>query len=74
MAEQSFQFDLVSQARLLQRYLGQRITVEQPRGDTVDLLQGKLVGIGDGLTLPGPDGPDYAREHLQFSLQFIMES
>jgi hypothetical protein len=54
--EQSFQFDLVSQARLLQRYLGQRITVEQPRGDTVDLLQGKLVGIGDGLTLQLDDG------------------
>jgi len=54
--EQSFQFDLVSQARLLQRYLGQRITVEQPRGDQVDLLQGTLVGIGDGLTLQLDDG------------------
>jgi len=54
--EQSFQFDLVSQARLLQRYLGQRITVEQPRGDAVDLLQGRLVGIGDGLTLQLDDG------------------
>ena len=54
--EQSFQFDLVSQARLLQRYLGQRVTVELPRGDTVDQLEGKLVGIGDGLTLQLDDG------------------
>lgn len=33
--EQGFQFDLVSQARLMQRYLDQRITVEQIRGETV---------------------------------------
>jgi hypothetical protein len=54
--EQSFQFDLVSQARLLQRYLGQRIVVEQPRGDQVDLLEGVLLGIGDGLTMQMDDG------------------
>ncbi len=30
--EQSFQFDLVSQAKLLQRYLGQRVTVEIATG------------------------------------------
>mgnify|MGYP001545982071 CR=1 FL=1 len=54
--EQSFQFDLVSQAKLLQRYLGQRITVEQPRGDNVDLVEGILLGAGDGLTLQLDDG------------------
>jgi hypothetical protein len=54
--EQSFQFDLVSQAKLLQRYLGQRITVEQPRGDHVDLVEGVLLGAGDGLTLQLEDG------------------
>lgn len=54
--EQSFQFDLVSQEKLLQRYLGQRITVEQPRGDQVDLIAGILLGIGDGLTLLMDDG------------------
>jgi len=54
--EQSFQFDLVSQAKLLQRYLGQRITVEQPRGDRVDLIEGTLLGSGDGLTLQLDDG------------------
>ncbi len=54
--EQSFQFDLVSQARLLQRYLGQRVTVEQPRGDQLDLAEGILLGAGDGLTLQMDDG------------------
>lgn len=54
--EQSFQFDLVSQAKLLERYLGQRIKVEQPRGEYVDLIEGKLMGVGDGLTLLMDDG------------------
>jgi len=54
--EQSFQFDLVSQAKLIQRYLGQRITVELPRGDQVDLVDGILLGAADGLTLQLEDG------------------
>jgi hypothetical protein len=56
VVEQSFQFDLVSQDKLLQRYLGQRITVEQPRGDHVDLLEGVLLGASDGLILQLDDG------------------
>lgn len=54
--EQSFQFDLVSQAKLMERYLGREITVEQVRGDTVDLIRGVLLGLGDGLTLQLEDG------------------
>jgi len=54
--EQSFQFDLVSQAKLIQRYLGQRIAVELPRGDQVDLVEGVLLGATDGLTLQLDDG------------------
>ena len=54
--EQSFQFDLVSQAKLLQRYLGERITVEMPRGEYVDLVEGTLLGATDGLTLQLDDG------------------
>jgi hypothetical protein len=54
--EQSFQFDLVSQARLLQKYLGQRVTVEIPRGEHVSLAEGILLGAGDGLTLQLEDG------------------
>ncbi|HKJ18982.1 MAG TPA: hypothetical protein VJ984_16635 [Xanthomonadales bacterium] len=54
--EQSFQFDLVSQAKLMEKYLGQRITVEQIRGDNLDLVEGVLLGLGDGLTLQLDDG------------------
>jgi len=54
--EQSFQFDLVSQAKLIQRYLGQRIAVELPRGDQVDVVEGTLLGATDGLTLQMDDG------------------
>jgi hypothetical protein len=54
--EQSFQFDLVSQAKLIQKYLGQRIQVELPRGDNVDLLEGTLLSATDGLTLQLDDG------------------
>jgi len=68
--EQSFQFDLVSQEKLLERYLGQRIRVEQPRGEQMDVLEGTLLGIGDGLTLQMDGGSvrairSYA--NLQFS-------
>lgn len=58
--EQSFQFDLVSQAKLIQRYLGRRIAVELPRGDTVDLVEGVLLGATDGLTLQMDDGSVHA--------------
>jgi hypothetical protein len=54
--EQSFQFDLVSQAKLLQRYLGEKIAIEQVRGNEVDVVEGTLLGIGDGLTLLMDDG------------------
>lgn len=54
--EQSFQFDLVSQAKLLQRYLGQRITVEVPRDGSVELLEGTLLGAEGGLTMLMDDG------------------
>lgn len=58
--EQNFQFDLVSQEKLLERYLGERITVEQIRGDQVDRVEGRLLGMGDGLTLQRDDGSVYA--------------
>lgn len=61
--EQNFQFDLVSQAKLMERYLGERITVEQVRGDTVDLIEGVLLGLGDGLTLRLDDGSIQALRH-----------
>ena len=54
--EQSFEFDLVSNQKLLQRYLGQEIIVEQIRGDIVDEIHGTLLGASDGLILQSGDG------------------
>ncbi len=63
VVEQSFQFDLVSQARLFQKYLGERITLEQPRGDHVNRVEGVLLGAGDGLTIRLDDGTVQAVRH-----------
>ena len=54
--EQSFEFDLVSNDKLLQRYLGQSVVVEQIRGDAVDTIEGTLVGISGGLILQDRNG------------------
>jgi hypothetical protein len=56
VVEQSFEFDLTSTAKLLSRYLGREISVEQPRGTGVEVITGKLVGTQGGLTLQQPDG------------------
>lgn len=54
--EQNYQFDLVSGDKLLQRYLGQAITVEQVRGDALEATTGELLSAQNGLTLRLPDG------------------
>ncbi len=56
VAEQSFKFDLVSQARLLQRFVGERIVVEQVLGDELREVAGTLLSATDGLTLQMDDG------------------
>jgi len=56
VVEQSFEFDLTSTAKLLSRYLGREITVEQARGQSVESITGTLVGTQGGLTLKQPDG------------------
>ncbi|HEX4780123.1 MAG TPA: hypothetical protein VH301_05180, partial [Usitatibacter sp.] len=56
VVEQSFEFDLTSTAKLLSRYLGRDITVEQPRGQGVDIVSGTLVGTQGALILKQPDG------------------
>ncbi len=56
VVEQSFEFDLTSTAKLLSRYLGREITVEQARGQGVESITGTLVGTQGGLTLKQPDG------------------
>ncbi len=54
--EQSFEFDLTSQAKLLSRYLEREVTVEQARGTGVETFSGTLLSAQDGLTLRNPDG------------------
>lgn len=54
--EQNYQFDLVGTDRLLERYLGQTVTVEQHHGDSTDRVRGKLLGTSGGLILKRDDG------------------
>lgn len=54
--EQSFEFDLVSNDKLLRRYIGQPIEVEQIRGNSVDVVRGELLGTSGGLMLRLDDG------------------
>jgi hypothetical protein len=51
VVEQNYQFDLVSQQKLLERYLGQTVTVEQVRGEQLDRTSGKLLSASGGLIL-----------------------
>lgn len=48
VVEQNYQFDLVNRDKLLERYIGANITVEQQRGDTLERLSGQLLSAADG--------------------------
>ncbi len=54
--EQNYEFDLVSTAKLMQRFLDRQITVEQTRGDSVATFTGTLLSTSGGLILKGSDG------------------
>ncbi|HLF11187.1 MAG TPA: DUF4139 domain-containing protein [Gammaproteobacteria bacterium] len=54
--EQSFQFDLVSTEKLMERYIDQVITVDQLTGDRVVPITGKLLSTQGGLVLGSDDG------------------
>ncbi len=58
--EQNFQFDLVSQDKLLSRYIDRNVSVEQQSGDGVKLIDGTLVSSNDGLVIRGTDGQIHA--------------
>ena len=63
--DQSFEFDLVSMDKLLQRYIGQQINVEQVRGDTIDTYSGELLGTEGGLMLRADSGAVLSLRHYQ---------
>jgi len=45
VVEQNFQFDLVSQEKLLQKYIDQTIKVDQVRGQSVETFSGTLLSM-----------------------------
>ena len=51
VVEQSFEFDLTSTTKLLQKYLDREVTVEQVRGQTIESITGTLIGTQGGLIL-----------------------
>ena len=56
VAEQNYQFDLVSQQKLLEKYIDKKISVEKTVGDKVEILEGTLLSTQGGLTLKTADG------------------
>ena len=60
VVEQSFQFDLVSTTKLMERYLDQTITVDQVAGNGVSSVTGRLLSTQGGLVLSTPNGEIHA--------------
>jgi hypothetical protein len=58
--EQSFQFDLVSTEKLMERYIDQTITVDQLAGNRVVPIQGRLLSTQGGLVLSAGSGEIHA--------------
>ncbi len=58
--EQNFQFDLVSQDKLLSRYIDRPVSVEQQSGNGVKVIEGTLISSNDGLVIRGGDGQIHA--------------
>jgi hypothetical protein len=56
VVEQNFQFDLVSQEKLLQKYIDREVSVDQVRGSSVETFTGTLLSTAGGLVLRRPDG------------------
>ena len=63
--EQSFQFDLVSTAKLMERYIDQTITVDQLAGSSVSSVTGRLLSAQGGLVLSSADGQLHAINSYQ---------
>lgn len=54
--EQSFEFDLVSTQKLMERFIDKEITIEQSLGDKVETYTGQLLSAQGGLVLKLSDG------------------
>jgi hypothetical protein len=58
--EQSFQFDLVSAEKLMERYIDQVITIDQTAGGAIVPITGRLLSTQGGLVLSTDDGRIHA--------------
>ncbi len=56
VVEQDYQFDLVSQQKLIDKYIDKKISVEKPAGDKMETVEGTLLSSQGGLTLKTADG------------------
>jgi hypothetical protein len=56
VVEQNFQFDLVSQQKLIERFIASEISVDQVKGDQVVTTTGTLLSAEGGLILQKPSG------------------
>lgn len=56
VSEQDYRFDLVSTAKLLEKYIGLYISVEQTHGTSIETYSGKLLSTNGGLILQDKDG------------------
>jgi len=56
VVEQDYQFDLVSQQKLLEKYIDKKIVVEKLVGDKIETVEGTLLSTQGGLTLKTADG------------------
>lgn len=65
VVEQSFQFDLVSTEKLIERYLDQTITVDQLSGSGVTPITGRLLSSQGGIVLTTADGQIHALTNYQ---------
>jgi hypothetical protein len=54
--EQNYYFDLVSKQKMLERYIGQEITVEQAQGSQLETFTGKLLNVSGDLILQTNEG------------------
>ncbi|HET8697426.1 MAG TPA: DUF4139 domain-containing protein, partial [Gammaproteobacteria bacterium] len=63
--EQSFEFDLVSTEKLMDKYVDQVITVDQVAGDRVVPIKGRLLSTQGGLVLASDNGEIHAIRNYQ---------
>ncbi len=54
--EQNYEYDIVSKTKILEKYLGEIIALEVPKGDATETLTGRLLAYADGIVLETADG------------------